>query len=243
AKFSSDGSKIAFSGIYNGNTDVYVMPSMGGIPVRLTYHGMSDRIIDWHPDGKSVLFASTRESGKQRFSQFYRVSEKGGIAKKLPVPYGEIASYSPDGTKLAYTNKTRVFRTWKRYEGGTAADIWIFDLKNKTSEYAITSKHNNEIPMWHGNNIYFLSDRGSNHRFNIWKYDTSTKTISQITDFNDYDIHFPSLGNNEIVFEAGGKLYLLDLTTEKYNEVKVNVVTDQSTLMPKVESVEKLISS
>jgi tricorn protease len=139
ARFSPDGSMIAFSGNYNGNLDVYVMPSLGGIPDRLTYHGMSDRLITWHPDGKSVLFASSRESGKQRFSQFFKVPIKGGLPEKLPVPYGEFASYSPDGSKLAYTNKTRAFRTWKRYLGGTAPDIWIFDLNNKTSEYAIES--------------------------------------------------------------------------------------------------------
>lgn len=243
ARFSPDGSMIAFSGNYNGNMDVYVMPSLGGMPTRLTYHGMDDRIVAWHPDGKSVLFASSRESGKQRFSQFFRVSIEGGLAEKLSVPYGEFATYSPDGNKLAYTNKTRAFRTWKRYLGGTAPDIWIFDLKNKTSEYAIESIHNNEFPMWHGKNIYFLSDRSNNQRFNIWKYNTETKEVSQITDFDNFDIRFPSIGPEDIVFEAGGKLYLLNLKTEKYNEVKVNVVTDKSTLMPRVENVEKMISS
>lgn len=243
ARFSPDGSIIAFSGNYNGNVDVYVMPSLGGIPDRLTYHGMSDRLITWHPDGKSILFASSRESGKQRFSQFYRVSIKGGLPEKLPVPYGEFASYSPDGSKLAYTNKTIAFRTWKRYLGGTAPDIWIFDLKNNTSEYAIESIHNNELPMWHGKNIYFLSDRGNNQRFNIWKYNTESKNVEQITNFNDFDIRFPSIGPDDIVFEAGGKLYLLNLSTEKYNEVKINVVTDNSTLMPRNENVEKRISS
>jgi tricorn protease len=243
ARFSPDGSKIAFSGNYNGNLDVYIMPSLGGIPTRLTYHGMTDRIIDWHPDGKSVLFASSRESGKQRFSQFYKVSTEGGLPEKLTVPYGEFASYSPDASKIAYTNKSRVFRTWKRYLGGTAADIWIFDLKNKTTEYAIVSINNNELPMWHGKYIYFLSDRGETKRFNIWKFDTETKDTRQITDFKDFDINFPALGPEEIVFEAGGKLYLLNLATEKYSEVKVNIVTDESTLMAKVENIEKMIRS
>ena len=242
ARFSPDGSMIAFSGNYNGNVDVYVMPSLGGVPKRLTYHGMDDRMVTWHPDGKSVLFASTRESGKQRFSQFYKVSVDGGLSEKLPVPYGEFASFSPDGNKIAYTNKTRAFRTWKRYLGGTAPDIWIFNLKDNSSEYAIESIHNNEFPMWHGKNIYFLSDRGKEQRFNIWKYNTETKAVNQITSFTDFDIRFPSIGPDDIVFEAGGKLYLLNLAAEKYNEVKVNVVTDKSTLMARVENVEKRIS-
>lgn len=243
AKFSPDGSMIAFSGNYSGNVDVYVMPSMGGLPVRLTHHGMGDRLVDWFPDGKNLLFVSSRESGKQRFSQFYKVNVNGGMPGKLPVPYGEFGSLSSDGKKIAYTNKSRVFRTWKRYRGGTAADIWIFDLNNNSSENISNNIANDEIPMWSGNKIYFLSDRGENLRFNIWSYDLNTKATKQITNFTDYDIHFPSIGNDEIVFEAGGLLYLLNLTTEKYKEVKVNVVSDESTLMARTEKVDKLIQS
>lgn len=148
ARFSPDGSQIAFTGNYDGNQDVYVMPSMGGLPKRITYHGMSDRLIDWYPDGKSLLFASTRESGKQRFSQFYKISKDGGIAEKLPLPYAEFGTVSPDGKKIAFTILTRMFRTWKRYRGGMAADIYIFDLQNNTSENITNNVANDEIPMW-----------------------------------------------------------------------------------------------
>ena len=241
--FSPDGSQIAFSGNYSGNVDVYTMPSMGGIPLRLTYHGMSDRIVDWYPDGKNILFASSRESGKQRFSQFYKVSDKGGLPEKLSVPYGEFAALSPDAKMIAYTPRTRVFRTWKRYRGGMATDIWIFNLQDSSSEDITNNVANDELPMWHGNKIYFLSDRGANERYNIWCYDLSTKQTRQITNFSDYDIHFPSIGPDDIVFEAGGLLYLLDLATEKYKEVKIDVVTDESTLMARTEKTEKLIQS
>ncbi len=243
ARFSPDGSEIAFSGNYNGNIDVYVMPSMGGLPKRITYHGMPDRLVDWYPDGKSLLFASSRESGKQRFNQFYKVSKDGGMPEKLPLPYAEFGSISPDGKKIAFTTISRVFRTWKRYRGGMAADIYIFDLQNNTSENITNNVANDEIPMWYGNKIYFLSDRGENERSNIWVYDLSTKQTKQITNFKDFDVEFPSIGDNEIVFQAGGLLYLLDLTTEKYSEVKINVVTDELTLMAKKENVEKLIQN
>jgi len=243
ARFSPDGSQIAFTGNYDGNQDVYVMPSMGGLPKRITYHGMSDRLIDWYPDGKSLLFASTRESGKQRFSQFYKISKDGGIAEKLPLPYAEFGTVSPDGKKIAFTILTRMFRTWKRYRGGMAADIYIFDLQNNTSENITNNVANDEIPMWYGDKIYFLSDRGANQRYNIWVYDLSTKQSKQVTDFDKFDVEFPSIGDNEIVFQAGGLLYLLDLTTEKYSEVKIDVVTDESTLMARNENVEKLIQN
>jgi tricorn protease len=243
AKFSPDGSQIAFSGNYDGNLDVYVMPSMGGLPNRITYHGMGDRLVDWYPDGKSLLFASSRESGKQRFNQFYKVSKEGGLPDKLPIPYAEFGSISPDGKKIAYTPRTRVFRTWKRYQGGMAADIYIFDLEKNTSENITNNIANDELPMWAGDKIYFLSDRGTNKRYNIWCYDLSTKQTKQITNFEEFDVHFPSIGSNDIVFEAGGLLYLLDLATEKYHEVKINVVTDELTLMARNEKVEKLIQN
>ncbi len=243
ARFSPDGKQIAFSGNYNGNVDVYVMPSLGGLPLRVTHHGMSDRLLDWYPDGNSLLFASSRESGKQRFSQFYKVSKSGGLPEKLPVPYGEFGVLSPDGNQVAYTPKSRVFRTWKRYLGGMATDIFIFDLNKKTAENITNNIANDELPMWSGNKIYFLSDRGTNKRNNIWSYDLSSKQTKQLTNFDDFDIHFPSIGNGEIVFEAGGLLYLLDLTTEKYKVININVVTDESTLMARNENVEKLIQS
>lgn len=243
ARFSPDGSQIAFSGNYDGNYDVYVMPSLGGLPKRITYHGMSDRIVDWYPDGKFLLFTSSRESGKQRFSQFYKVSKEGGMPDKLPIPYAEFGSVSPDGKKVAFTTRSRMFRTWKRYQGGMAADIYIFDLEKNTSENITNNIANDELPMWEGNKIYFLSDRGTNKRYNVWVYDIASKQSKQVTDFENFDVRFPSLGNNEIVFEAGGLLYLLNLSTDKYSEVKINVVTDESTLMARNENVEKLIQN
>lgn len=241
AKFSPDGSQLAFSGNYDGNLDVYVIQALGGLPKRITSHGMPDRIVDWFPDGKNLLFASSRESGKQRFNQFYKVSKEGGLPEKLPLPYAEFGSVSPDGKKIAFTTRTRMFRTWKRYLGGMAADIYIYDFDKMTSENISNSAANDEIPMWKENKIYFLSDRDKNQRYNIWVYDLATKQNRQLTFFDKFDVHFPSIGENEIVFEAGGLLYLLDLSTEKIREVKVNVVTDGATLLAQNENVEKLI--
>ena len=237
AKFSPDGSEIAFSAIYNGNFDVYIVPALGGVPTRVTHHGMSDRLIDWYPDGKNLLYASSMASGKQRFNQFYKVGVAGSLPDKLPIPYGEMASLSPDGKKLAYTPLSQAFRTWKRYRGGWQADIWIYDLEKNTAENISKSVSNDEFPMWSGNKVYYLSDRGPDLRANIWSYDLAAKKDKQITNFADFDIHFPSLGPSDIVFENSGRLYLLNLADEKYREVPVKLVTDEITLMPKVEKV------
>src|SRR3954470_8573409 len=113
-KFSPDGKSIAFTGNYDGNSDVYVLPASGGVPVRLTSHGYNDRVVDWTNDGKSVLFASNRESGKARFNQLFTVDASGGPANKLPLAYGEYASYAPDGKQMAVVFRTQVGRNWKR---------------------------------------------------------------------------------------------------------------------------------
>ncbi len=242
-RFSPDGSQIAFTGDYEGNMDIYVIPSKGGMPTRVTHQGMADKMVCWYPDGKDILYASSMESGKQRFDQFYKVKPTGGMPEKLVLPYGEFASISPDGKSIAFTPRTRAFRTWKRYRGGMATDIWVYNFEKGTDENITNEAANDEFPMWHKNIIYYLSDAGSAERANIWSYDVSTKVRKQITDFKDYDVHFPAIGPDDIVFEAGGKLYLLDLATEKYHEVKIKVLTDEMTLMPKSENVGKEIQS
>ncbi len=241
-KFSPDGKTIAFTGNYDGNQDVYAIPASGGVPLRLTEHGLPDRLVDWTPDGKRILFASGRESGRERFNQFYTISYTGGPAEKLPLAYAEFGSYSPDGKQMALTFRTQVFRTWKRYRGGWNADIHIFNFANLSSEnISATSDAADELPMWHGNYIYFLSDRGSEIRMNLWRYDLTKKIFEQLTHFRDYDAHFPSLGPDDIVFEAGGKLYLYNLSSQQTKEVKVNLVTDKASLKPVSEPADKYI--
>ena len=243
-KFSPDGKSIAFSGNYDGNTDIYLIATTGGVPFRITHHGMPDRVVDWTPDGQKVLFASGRESEKERFNQLYTISIKGGPTEKLPLAFGEFASYSPDGKQLALVFRSEVFRTWKRYRGGDVADIYIFNLTDNSSQN-ISSQVNagEELPMWNGNSIYFLSDNGPEKRMNLWQYDVTSKNRKQITNFSDYDVHFPSLGPSEIVLEAGGKLYLYQLNDGQLKEVKVSLVSDNASLKPSIEGADKNIQN
>lgn len=239
-KFSPDGNSIAFSGNYDGNTDAYVLPASGGVPVRLTQHGYPDRVIDWTNDGKSVLFASSRESGKQRFNQFYTVAASGGVVQKLPLPYAEYGSYAPDGRKMAVVYRTQVGRNWKRYRGGMAADIALYDFAaNKSENLTKDDASSNELPMWYGNNLYFLSDRGKEQRMNIWRLDLATRSYTQVTHYTDYDVHYPSAGPQDMVYEAGGKLYLLPFNTLKPQAVNVSVVTDRAMLKPRMVTADK----
>lgn len=241
-RFSPDGRHIAFSANYDGNTDVYVVPSRGGDATRLTYHPMTDRVVDWTPDGE-VLFASSRKSGRQRFNQFYRIDRDGGLPQQLPVPYGEFGAVSPDGGTLAFTTLDRTFRTWKRYRGGTAPDIWLFDLESYEATNITDNDANDSFPMWHGTTLYFLSDRGPNLRANLWATDTETGETRQVTDFADFDVTFPAMGPSDIVFEAGGRLYLLDLATETSREIAIDVATDRAARKPRTVDVSGLIQN
>jgi len=240
-RFSPDGKNIAFTANYNGNNDVYIIPSLGGVPEQKTWHGHTDWVIDWHPEGKNVLFATSRESGRQRYKQFFLTGENNGLPGKLPLAHAEFGSFSPDGKYIAFTDKSRVNRTWKRYRGGMAPDIWIFNLEDHSAENITSSPANDELPMWHEDKIYYMSDKGPGNRFNIWVYDLNTKQHQQVTEFSDADIHFPSIGPEDIVFEANGKLYLLNLTTMDYNPVDIQVVSDKKSIMPKTKNVEKYI--
>lgn len=236
-KFSPDGTEIAFTASYNGNADVYIMPVTGGVPKRLTYASFYDRMLDWHPDGKRILFASRREISTPRSQQFFLISKKGGMPKKLAIPYGELASFSNDGNKLAYITKITENYPFKRYRGGLTSDIIIHDIKNNTSEKITTDHANDGKPTWSGDNIYFLSDRDKEMRRNIWVYNTKDKSIRAITSFTNFDITYISASANELVFEVGGTLYLMNLKTEQYQEIKVHVVSDLSAEISKMKNV------
>ncbi|MBK9985345.1 MAG: PD40 domain-containing protein [Saprospiraceae bacterium] len=238
-RFSPDGTKIAFSGNYDGNVDIYVMPVLGGVPDRITYHGMADRINDWYPTGDKLLYTSSRESGKQRFSQFYKVDAKGGLSEKLPLAYGEYGSLSPDGKQIAFNERAVVNATWKRYRGGMNGNLWIFDLDTYTSTNISNTDAGVELPMWHGDKIYYMSDRGKDQRSNIWVYDIKAKTNTQVTSYTDFDIHWPSIGPDDIVYEGNGDMYLLDLKTNTSKIIKINVISDLITLKPRKEGVSK----
>ena len=238
ARFSPDGKSIAFTGEYDGNREVYLIPAEGGVPKRLTYtpslgrDDISDRmgpnnlVMGWTPDGKSVVFRSRMREWNDFNGQLYLVPAAGGTPDELPLPRGGFCSYSPDGKKLAYNRIFREFRTWKRYRGGMADDIWIYDFATRKVEDITNNPALDIIPMWSGDRIYFVSDRDEAKRVNLYVYDLRTKETRKLTSFVDYDIKFPSLGPNAIVFENGGYIYKFDLATEKTDKVPVVIADD-----------------
>ncbi|MHC4519630.1 MAG: S41 family peptidase, partial [Planctomycetota bacterium] len=240
ARFSPDGESLAFTGQYDGNTEVYLMPAAGGVPRRLTYtptlsrDDVSDRmgpnniVMTWNPDGEQVIFRSRMRSFNSFNGRLYSVPTTGQLPDELPLPRAGFCSYSPDGKKLAYNRIFREFRTWKRYRGGMADDIWIYDIETKSLENITDHPGQDIIPMWAGHRIYFLSDRNENKRMNLFVYDTRSKEARKLTDFTDFDIKFPSLGKRAIVFENGGYLYRFDLAQEDYARVQITIQEDLS---------------
>ena len=235
-RFSPDGHTIAFNGNYDGNNDIYTVSVEGGIPQRVTYHSSGERLCDFSFDNR-LLFAMNGLGGLGRQAQLFTVQQAGGLPKQLPVPYGGYGTISGDGQWLAYTPRNRDFRTWKRYRGGWASDIWLFHLGNHTSRKITDWEGTDTIPMWQGKKIYYLSDAGPNHRLNIWCYNLETNERKQVTNFKDYDIKWPSNGpgpngEGEIIFEYNTKLYLLNLDGEQATPVNISIPGARPKLRP-----------
>ncbi len=244
-KFSPDGEEIAFTARYRGNPDVYVMPVTGGVPLRLTYGSHSDRMVEWHPSGDKILFASRRETGipSGRVNQLFLIPKTGGMPEKLPIPYGEIATYSANGKQLAYITKITETYPFKRYRGGLTSEVILFDLESNTAKNITNSEANDGKPAWGGDKIYFLSDRADDLRLNVWSYDLASESLNQVTQFKDFDITYLSAGPNDLVYEVGGELHLMDLATEESKAVAVTVVSDLTLEMPRRLEVNKQIRS
>ena len=240
ARYSPNGEYIAFTGQYDGNSEVYLMYSQGGIPKRLTYtptlsrDDVSDRmgpnniVMSWHPHGNRIVYRTRGMTFNDFKGHLFSVNINGDFPEQLPFSVGGFNSYSPDGSKIAYNQIFREFRTWKYYQGGMADDIYIYDFNKKNTENITSNPAQDIFPMWYNNKIYFCSDR--DRIMNIFCYDLNTKQTTKITNFTDFDVKFPSLGGGYIAFEKGGDLYVLNLATEKANKVDVKISDDAGRL-------------
>jgi tricorn protease len=234
-KFSPDGAWIAFTGQYDGDEQVYVMPSTGGAPVQLTHYpahgplpqrwGYDNQVYGWSRDGKSVLFRSMRDGWDLTDTRLYLVDMRGGLPVPLPMPVSGGGDISPDGERAIYSPLTRDFRTWKRYQGGWAQDLFVFDFKTHKLEPVAHSVRTERDPMWIGNRIYFVSDRDGT--LNLYDWDVETKAIEQLTHDTQWDVRWASRGEDgEIVYELGGELHVFDTKTKSDRPIQIRVPDD-----------------
>ena len=240
-KLSPDGRTVAFTAEYDGNTDAYTIPVEGGEPHRLTWHPGVDQVAEWYPDGRSILIRSTRSSPILRFSRFFKVPATGGNEELLPLPTAGYASFSPDGDQIAFVSPSYDNRTWKRYRGGDAPQIWTYDFRKNTSAKITDWDGPNEWPIWYQRTVYYTSDQGGGIA-NLWAYDVDQKTRRQVTHFTEYDVKWPSGGSDALVFENGGSLYVMDLPGETLHPIKVLVPDDKPATRPEYRNVSKWIT-
>ena len=212
------------------------IPAEGGEPRQLTYypargpfaprHGYDNQVMGWTPDGAAILFRSLRDAdGVRSEGRLYTVPQKGGLAKALPMPTSGAADFSPDGKRLAYSPLFRDFRTWKRYEGGWAQDLYVYDLATNDAKPFATTKRTERDPMWIGNAVYFASDRDGT--LNLYSYDLATEAVTKLTSSTTWDVRWPSSDDaSRIVYELDGELHVFDVRTKADQALSIFVPND-----------------
>ena len=228
-KFSPDGSLIAFTADMDGNPDVFVMNADGADLRRLTFHPSADEVVGWHPTRNLILFRSSRQSN-QRYDRLFLIAPDGGGLEVLPLHEAGRASFSPDGAMIAYNRIAREDRTWKRYFGGMAQDLWLYDLATREDRRLTDYPGTDRLPMWIGDSIYFVSDREG--PLEIYRYGSADGTIERITNHKDFDVRRASSGGDRIVYEVGGSLWLLDTATGTTAPIPIDLPTQARETRP-----------
>lgn len=240
-KFSPDGTEIAFSAEYNGTRQVFVVPTAGGEPRQLTWYndvgsmpprgGFDYRVLDWTPDGRHILVRANRLPWGVRMGRYYLVPADGGDETPLEIPEGGGGMYSPNGNRIVYTPIDREFRTWKRYRGGRAQDVWIYDLETSTTEQLTDDPATDNQPLWVGDDIFFTSDR--DYTLNLYRYSASAPA-ERVTDHEDFDVLWPSAGPEAIVYENGGWLYRYEPASGANERLDIQVASDRPERLPRI---------
>src|SRR5580765_2937120 len=242
-KFSPDGNWIAFTGEYDGNVDVFVIPATGGEPQRITYHPGADTVVGWTPDGKSVVFLSTRGTGMPAPKMYTMPVSGEGLPTELPFPIaGGQAAFSPDGTHIAYMPLAPAFAQWKFYRGGRTTKIWIGDLSDSSVVEIPRQNSNDFTPVWLGDKIYFLSDR-SGKNVTLYSYDTKTKKVAEAVNNAGLDLKSASPGPDGIVYEQFGSINIYNPTSGRSNKVDITLNGDLPQVRTRYERVAQRVAN
>src|ERR1022692_1027672 len=234
------GDAVRFTGEYDGNVDVFVIPASGGVPKRLTWHPAADRVLGWTPDGKRIIFGSTR-TAYSRYGEMFTVPAEGGVEEKLPLPTGYQASMSADGQSIAYEPIGKAFVMWKRYRGGQTARIWLASLSDSSITKVPRTNSNDFNPMWSGDRVYFLSDR--NGAVTLFYYEVKTKTVREAIPNQGLDPKSASLGPDAIVYEQFGGISIYDLKSGKTKPVAIRVQGDLPELRSRLVDVGRRLGA
>ncbi len=246
--FSPDGSMIAFTGEYDGNTDVFVVPATGGVPKRLTYHPAADSAVAWTPDGKYVIFRSNRESASPRYAKLFKVPLNGGLPTALPLPMAFSGKFSPDGKYFAYSPlggaspfNYSAYVAWRNYRGGEASSVWIADMATLDVVKVPRERSNDFNPVWVEKQVYFLSDR--NGPISLFRFDPATKSLTEVVKNDGADIRSASAGPGGIVYDRFGELFLYDTASGQTHQISVDVSADLPEVRARISPADRDIQN
>ena len=251
-KFSPDGKWIAFTGQYDGDEQVYVVPTSGGEPRQLTFYpargplaprwGWDNQVFGWSKDSKRIYFRSLRDSWSLPIARLYSVSVDGGPATAFPMPTAGSGDLSPTNDEIVYSPQSRDFRSEKRYGGGQANQLYIFNLKNNSAKRITEGPRATRDAMWIGDTIFFNSDRDGH--FNLYAYSIPSGRTTQVTSNRPWDVRWPSSDNEgQIVYELNGELQVLDARTKKSTPISINIADEGNSRRPSRVAAGNLIES
>src|SRR5579864_7781827 len=246
--FSPDGTMIAFTGEYDGNTDVFVVPTIGGVPRRITHHPGADSAVGWTPDGKDVIFRSNRESSSPRYTKLFKVSLNGGLPTALPLPMASSGKFSADGKYFAYSPVSgaspfnySTYVAWRNYRGGLASSVWIADMASLDVVKVPRERSNDFNPVWVDKQVYFLSDR--NGPISLFRFDPATKAVTEVVKNDGADIRSASAGPGGIVYDRFGELFLYDTASGQTRQINVDVSADLPEVRPRLSPADRDIQN
>lgn len=247
-KFSPDGRRIAFSAEYDGTRQVYVIPTEGGVPRQLTWYndvgpmpprgGVDYRVLDWTPDGKHVLIRANRLPWGPRMGRYFLVPAEGGNEVALSIPKGGGGMYGGDANTIVYTPIDREFRSWKRYRGGRAQDIWIYNLATNTAQSLGEHPATDNQPVWVNGDIFFTSDR--DYTLNLYRHEENGDPVA-VTRHKDFDVLWPSAGPEAIVYENGGYLHRYNPQTNETAQLTIRIGNDRAGRVPHIVEAAEFI--
>lgn len=247
--FSPDGKTIAFTGDYDGNTDVFTIPATGGVPYRVTYHPAADFAVGWSHNGKAILFRSNRDSAS-RYTQLYTIPATGGIATRLPLPMAYQGQFSPDGKQIAYSPLGPAFGfnytayvSWGNYHGGLASTIWLTNLAGLDSMQIPHEQGSDFSPVFVGGRVYFLSARKGH--VTIYRFDPAAKKnpVTEALPNDGPDIRTLSGEGSTLVYDRLGDIYLFDTTTATSHVVPIEIDADLPEVRPHIASVAEEVEN
>jgi len=240
--FSPDGRTIAFTSNRSGTNAVYVVPTEGGSPTRLTWFPAPTYVRGWTRDGERVLYSSTRETAPTGYERLWTVPLEGGPSEMIPAPWGHDGSFSPDGDRIIVDRVSRWDWEWRSYRGGQNTALTILDLDDLEEVRLPNDRTTDRWPVWMDDTIYFVSDR--DWAMNVWAYDVASGDTRQVTRFDDADIKsMTGHPDGTLALEHDGYVKLLDPASGDLTTVNIRVRGDFPWTAARWEDVSNRVSS